>query len=101
MKNRVDLQRTAPSKALCCRLLSLTSAVRHADGLDGDLRPRMRYCAAEEAVLPGPLSDPLNIPFDYIGARRERGAGGQVARCESKPGFRVATGLRARRAIGA
>jgi hypothetical protein len=32
-----------------------------------------------------------------IGARRERGAGGQVAWRERKPGVQVATGLRARR----
>ena len=36
-----------------------------------------------------------------VGARRERGAGGQGARGEREPGVQVATGLRARRAVGA
>jgi hypothetical protein len=50
MKNRVDLQQTPPSKALRCRLLSRTSAVRHADGLNGDPRPCMRYCVQRKKL---------------------------------------------------
>jgi hypothetical protein len=89
MKSRVDLQHTPPAKALRCRLLSLTSAVRPADGLESDLRPRMRYRAAKK---PSFLDRHLTLWIFLSMA---------VAVSEREPGFQVATGLRARRAIGA
>jgi hypothetical protein len=48
MKNRLDLQHSAPSKGLRCRLLLLTSAVRLADGLDSD---PMRRTTVQEKKL--------------------------------------------------